>query len=243
MTTMKVHPDDENEFYDVRLHEDPDRNRLTPLVQLPGAAALAVVQALTSVVRKAHDRERGHPTPRGQLKRAQEFEEGDVYLVEPPFAGFFADRYLMDFYDVRSRDVCSRMHMHTGLRFVRMMTGPATTILVSSLSPILQSDAPHWAGGTLESFIDAQPGLPDGERRDRHNVVVPPNSWVDLQVPRGVSHQFNADGPHAVVDSVHPEESIEVLREGMSGLRMMAQTIFLAEDRLTADSCLREELG
>ncbi|ATB36154.1 hypothetical protein CYFUS_001568 [Cystobacter fuscus] len=42
-----------------------------------------------------------------------------------------------------------------------------------------------------------------------------------MQIPRGVSHQFNAVGPHAVIDSVHPEESIETLREGMSGYRGM----------------------
>jgi hypothetical protein len=59
-----------------------------------------------------------------------------------------------------------------------------------------------------------------------------------MQIPRGVSHQFNADGPNAVIDSVHPEESIETLREGMSGYRMMAQTIFLAEDRLPAGTCI-----
>lgn len=58
-----------------------------------------------------------------------------------------------------------------------------------------------------------------------------------MQIPRGVSHQFNADGPNAVIDSVHPEESIETLREGMSGYRMMAQTIFLAGERLPADAC------
>jgi hypothetical protein len=59
-----------------------------------------------------------------------------------------------------------------------------------------------------------------------------------MQIPRGISHQFNADGPNAVIDSVHPEESIEILREGMSGYRMMAQTIFLAEQKSPGDTCL-----
>ena len=69
----------------------------------------------------------------------------------------------------------------------------------------------------LHTFVDALPDTPASVRRDRYNVVVPSNCWVDMQIPRGVSHQFNAVGPHAVIDSVHPEESIETLREGMSG--------------------------
>ncbi|EWC59378.1 hypothetical protein UO65_5324 [Actinokineospora spheciospongiae] len=234
MTRMKRSPDHEDEHIDLATHTDPDRNRLTPLLRLPPEPALAVVTALAAVVREAHVREREFPTPPGTLKRAQEFEEGDVYMAEAPFEGFFADRYLMDFYDVRERGVCSRMHLHTGLRFVRMMTGPATTIRVSSLVPITVLDA-HWPGTPLLTVVDALPDAP--VPRERHTVVVPENSWVDMQIPRGVSHQFNAVGPHAVIDSVHPEESIETLREGMSGYRMMAQTIFLAEQRSTADPC------
>ena len=68
-------------------------------------------------------------------------------------------------------------------------------------------------------------------------MIVPPCSWVDMQIPRGVSHQFNANGPQAVIDSVHPEESIETFREQMSGYKMMAQTIFLAEDRPPKEAC------
>ena len=158
-------------------------------------------------------------------------------MLEPPFEGFFADRYLMDFYDTAERDICSRMHLHTGLRFVRMMTGPETTIRVSSLSPITVRPAAAGWTGPLRAFTDALPGTPTGVHRDRHNVIVPPNAWVDMQIPRGVSHQFNAVGPNAVIDSVHPEESIETLREGMSGYRMMAQTIFLAKDKSPATTC------
>lgn len=235
---MKKTPDHEDEWFDVREHQDTGQNRVTPLLQLPPAAALRIVEALAGLVRGAHEHEADHPTPPGRLNRAQEFEEGDVYLVEPPFEGFFADRYLMDFYDVRARDICSRMHLHTGLRFVRMMTGPATTIRVSSLSPIIVQPSPGWTAAPLTEFVDALPDVPPPAARDRHNVIVPPNSWVDMQIPRGVSHQFNAVGPNAVIDSVHPEESIETLREGMSGYKMMAQTIFLAEARSQAASCL-----
>jgi hypothetical protein len=59
-----------------------------------------------------------------------------------------------------------------------------------------------------------------------------------MQIPRGVSHQFNAHGPHAVIDSVHPEESIETFRERMTGYKMMAQTIFLADEQPEAASCV-----
>lgn len=233
---MKQAPDHEDEILDLREHEDPDRNRLTPVVKLPPEAALAVVEALAGLVRTQHREEEANPTPDGVLKQAQEFEEGDVFMLEPPFEGFFADRYLMDFYDTTERNICSRMHLHTGLRFVRMMTGPDTTIRVSSLSSITVRPAVGWTS-PLKAFTDALPDTPTGVDRDRHNVIVPPNSWVDMQVPRGVSHQFNAVGPNAVIDSVHPEESIETLREGMSGYRMMAQTIFLAKDKSPASTC------
>lgn len=235
MDRMKVSPDDENEITDPSAHADPSSCRVTPVVQLPAQAALAVVSSLASVVRAAHADEAANPTPPGEIRRAQQFEEGDVYLLEAPVEGFFADRYLMDFYDVRERDICSRMHLHTGLRFVRMMTGPGTTIRVSSLTPFVVLPSPTWPSGALRSFSDATLG------HVRHNLVVPENSWVDMQIPRGVSHQFNADGPNAVIDSVHPEESIETLREGMSGYRMMAQTIFLAEERSPSASCTDAE--
>ncbi|MFJ1747336.1 hypothetical protein ACIOJD_13975 [Streptomyces sp. NPDC088116] len=233
---MKQSPDVEDEILDVRRHQDPGRNRLTPVVTLPPDVALAVVDSLAGLVRAAHRSEEASPTPTGALKQAQEFEEGDVFMLEPPFEDFFADRYLMDFYDTAERDICSRMHLHTGLRFVRMMTGPGTRIRVSSLSPITVRPTAGWPE-PLNSFTDALPGTPTGVDRIRHNVIVPPNSWVDMQIPRGVSHQFNAVGPNAVIDSVHPEESIETLREGMSGYRMMAQTIFLAKDKSPATTC------
>ncbi|WHM37886.1 hypothetical protein [Streptomyces sp. BPTC-684] len=235
---MKHSPDHEDESYDVVQHQDPGQNCLTPVIQLPADAALAVVSALTGMVREAHRQERTDPTPPGALKRAQEFEEGDVFMIEPPFEGFVSGRYLMDFYDVRDRNICSRMHIHTGSRFVRMMTGPDTTIRVSSLAPVDVHPSPTWSGGPLEAFTDLLPDVPAPHVRQRHNVIVPPNSWVDMQVPCGVSHQFNAVGPNAVVDSVHPEESLETLREGMSGYKMMAQTIFLAKERNAALTCL-----
>lgn len=231
---MKVSPDHENEILDLHAHRDLGRNRITPVLRLPEAVALHVVDALAGLVRDAHAR--AGEVPPGELKLAQSFEEGDVYLLEPPFEGYFADRYLMDFYNTTERGICSRMHLHTGLRFVRMMTGPRTTIRVSSLSPILVRETPGWTT-PLQAFVDALPDVPGGGHVDRHNVIVPENSWVDMQIPRGVSHQFNAVGPNAVIDSVHPEESIETLREGMSDYRMMAQTIFLAEEKSAAETC------
>ncbi|MDX2922850.1 hypothetical protein, partial [Streptomyces sp. NE06-03C] len=176
------------------------------------------------------------PTADG-ITRAQTFEEGDVYMLAAPYEQYEADRYLMDFYDVVDRDICSRMHLHTGLRFVRMMTGPDTRIRVSSLAPIRITDVPGVTTFRPETFTDDHPDVPEGHHRTRYNLVVPPNSWADMQVPRGVSHQFNAHGPHAVIDSVHPEESIETFRERMTGFKMMAQTIFLADEQPAADSC------
>ncbi|GGR68082.1 hypothetical protein GCM10008959_32700 [Deinococcus seoulensis] len=234
---MKQHADDENEIHDVAAFVDPARNVVTPVLQLSAELAGQVVWAFARVVRAAHaSREARSPDPDGII-RAQEFEEGDVYMLEKPFDGYESSRYLMDFYDVTERGICSRMHLHTGTRFVRMMTGPGTTIRVGSLSPFVVTDVQGVTPFVPEQFEDDLPDLPEGTQRTRYNLVVPENSFVDMQIPRGVSHQFNAIGPNAVIDSVHPEESIEVFRERMSGFRMMAQTIFLTEDRPDVSSC------
>lgn len=235
--TLKRRPDDENEIHDLATFMDPAQNVVTPVLQLPPCVALQVVQAFAQVVRQAHASPAAL-TPDGEgIIRAQAFEEGDVYMLEQPFDGFFADRYLMDFYDIRERGICSRMHLHTGLRFVRMMTGPDTQIRVGSLSPFRVTNIPGVTPFLPEQFEDILPDTPEGVTRTRYNLIVPPNSFVDMQIPRGVSHQFNAVGPNAVIDSVHPEESIETWREHMSGFRMMAQTIFLTEERPGQESC------
>jgi hypothetical protein len=233
---LKSDPDSTNEVHDFTAFTDQGVCRLTPVMTLDPRAAQAVVEALGNVVRAAHASGAATTPDREGIVRAQTFEEGDVYMLESPFTGFFADRYLMDFYDVTSRGICSRMHFHTGLRFVRMMTGNDTCIQVSSLSPLEILN--RSVGGDpveIESFTDK---LPDsiGEST-RYNAVIPPNTWADLQIPRATSHQFNAFGPNAIIDSVHPEESIETLREEMSGFRMMAQTVFLGADSPSAEQC------
>jgi len=234
---LKKSPDNQNEVADVGQHRDPMRCRVTPVARFEPAVSHAIVATLTGIVRAAHGAEQATRRDADGIVRAQTFEEGDVYMLETPFEGYFADRYLMDFYDVNEREICSRMHLHTGLRFVRMMTGPDTRIRVSSLAPI---DVVRVDGVTpfaLSAFVDEVPDQPDDADLRRYNLVVPENSWVDMQIPRGVSHQFNAVGPNAVIDSVHPEESIETFREQMSGYRMMAQTVFLADRLPHADTC------
>lgn len=234
---MKQHADDENEIHDVAVFVDPARNVVTPVLQLSPELASQVVWAFARIVRAAHASRDARSPDLDGIIRAQEFEEGDVYMLEKPFDGYASSRYLMDFYDVTERGICSRMHLHTGTRFVRMMTGPGTTIRVGSLSPFIVTDVRGVTPFQPEQFTDDLPDLPGGVQRTRYNLVVPENSFVDMQIPRGVSHQFNAIGPNAVIDSVHPEESIEVFRERMSGFRMMAQTIFLTEDRPDVTSC------
>lgn len=233
---LKSDPDSTNEVHDFTEFTDEGRCRLTPVMTLDPRAAQAVVEALGNLVRAAHSFGTATAPDREGIMRAQTFEEGDVYMLEPPFTGFFADRYLMDFYDVASRGICSRMHFHTGLRFVRMMTGNETCIQVSSLSPLKVLGRPVDTDPIeFESFTDKLPGGVD--RPTRYNTIVPPNTWADLQIPRGTSHQFNAFGPNAIIDSVHPEESIETLREEMSGFRMMAQTVFLGANSPSAEQC------
>jgi hypothetical protein len=238
---MKGDPDSENEIWSEEQHHDEQVNRVTPVVQFAPEIAMGIVSALGTIVRRGHEMELENPTPAGSIQRAQVFEEGYVYLLEPPFQDYFADRYLMDFYDVRDRDICSRMHIHTGLRFVRMMTGPETAIRVSSLSPFIVTPSVGWHAQHLRAFVDDNPVAEGRTAQTRFNIVVPENSWVDMQIPRGVSHQFNADGPNAIIDSVHPEESIETLREGMSGYKMMAQTIFLAESKSDGETCYLDD--
>ena len=237
MGKLKRRPDDVDEVRDVDTFRDSGQCHLTAVARFAPEVALGVVNTLTAIVRMGHESAAaGRPDGDGVV-RAQKFEEGDVYMLESPFGGFFADRYLMDFYDVNQRGVCSRMHLHTGLRFVRMMTGPNTTIRVASLSPFVITDVKGVTTLTLNAYVDEIPGSSADSTATRYNVTVEENCWVDLQIPRGVSHQFNAIGEHAVIDSVHPEESIEVLREQMSGCTMMAQTIFLAAARPPATSC------
>lgn len=237
MAPLKRTPGDENEVHDLTTFTDPGNCRVTPVLQLPPHTALAVTDALRNLVQNAHRTAQATTPDTDGITRAQTFEEGDVYMLAPPFDGYFADRYLMDFYDVTDRNICSRMHLHTGLRFVRMMTGPATRIRVSSLAPIRITTTPGTTPYHPHTFEDDLPDTPPGHHRTRYNLVVPENSWADMQIPRGVSHQFNAHGPHAVIDSVHPEESIETLREQMSEYRMTAQTMFLAENRPPAPTC------
>jgi hypothetical protein len=236
---LKKNPDALDEVLDVGEFRDAASCRVTPVAQLEPDVAQAVVATLSRIVRVAHRTPAAAAVDGDGIVRAQTFEEGDVYMLEAPFDGYFADRYLMDFYDVTTRGICSRMHIHTGLRFVRMMTGLDTRIRVSSLSPLEVTNLPGVTPFVPERFTDHLPDAPDGRVLTRYNLIVPESSWVDMQIPRGVSHQFNAIGPSAVIDSVHPEESIETFREQMSGYRMMAQTIFLAEELPSAETCRR----
>lgn len=233
---MKRIADDENEVEDVVSFVDGGEPRVTPVIQLAPAVALSVVQELARTVRDAHDlvKKQG-----AELEgRAQKFEEGDVFLLASAYEGFDASRYLMDFYDVREEDICSRMHFHTGSRLVRIMTGPDTHLRIGTLSRPVVHNRGTFAPFDLEEFQDLVPELPPGTERVRHNLVVPPNSWVDMQIPKHVAHQFNAIGPNAVIDTIHPEERQEVSRESMRDYKMMAQTIFLAGELPSSESCV-----
>ncbi|MFG1858457.1 hypothetical protein ACGFJT_41960 [Actinomadura geliboluensis] len=241
--SIKVDPDATDEVWPLGTFQDRERCIVTPVALFDPVAALAVVEAVAGIVRRAHGVPAAGERGKDGVVRAQQFEEGQVYMLAAPAPGFCADRYLMDFYDVGERGMCSRMHLHTGLRFVRLMTGPQTEILVSSLSPFQLC----WVEGVTpfqpEQFTDDLPDPPPGEEHHRYNLIVPPNAWVDLQIPRATSHQFNASGRYAVADSVHPEEDLEVGRERMGGRVMAAQTVFLADTRPSAASCVPSRRG
>lgn len=238
---MKINPDDENEIQDIANFTDPAQNVITPVMKLSPHLAQAIVEEFQGIVRKSSQSQIATTPDEDGITRFQQFEEGDVYMLEKPYEGYFADRYIMDFYNVEERGICSRMHIHTGLRFVRMMTGPNTQIRVGSLSPFKITNIEGVTPFVPETFEDILPDTPEGVEKVRYNLIVPENSFVDMQIPRGVSHQFNAIGKYAAIDSVHPEESIETFREKMSGFKMMAQTIFLTEDRPEKSSCILED--
>jgi hypothetical protein len=235
--TMKLSADDENEVEDVIGFLDGGIPQVTPVLQLPPDVALSVVEAMANIVRRAHKLAEATDAPTSMKSRAQKFEEGDVFLLESAYDNYEASRYVMDFYDVDDADICSRMHFHTGTRMVRIMTGPDTQLRIGSLTRFSLPDLGDAVPFRLRYFEDEVPETPPGTSRRRHNLVVPPNSWVDMQIPKHVAHQFNAIGPHAVIDTIHPEESSETSREEMSDFKMMAQTIFLAKDLPAAETC------
>lgn len=239
MERIKAEPDLENEIHDLAAFRDEGVNVVSPIAYFPEDVARGVVRTLAGVVRRAHASPVASRPDENGIVRAQMFEEGAVHMVASPFDGFSADRYLMDFYDVRERKICSRLHLHIGMRFVRMMTGPGTTIRVTGLSPFEVNEHAPAADMNLAWFEDSV-ALSDDQPETTvrtYNFVVPPCAWVDMQIPRATSHQFNAIGPDAVIDTVHPEESIELFRERTSRVNMMAQTVFLQDEALGAESC------
>jgi hypothetical protein len=234
---LKYDANAENEVHDLRSFTDMGVNVVSPIATFPEEVALGVVSVLSQVVKRGHSMATNTQSDSDGIVMAQRFEEGDVLMTAAPFAGYAADRYLMDFYDSRERDICSRMHMHTGMRFVRIMTGPHSRVRISALSPIHVSERAPGCDIPLAQFEDKITDE-EGSPVRRYNLIVPPCSWVDMQVPRGTAHQFNAFGRHAVIDTIHPEESIELLRERANKINMMAQTIFLEKEQPPASTCL-----
>lgn len=230
---LKVNPDDENEVHDLDSFRDDGHCIVTPVASLDARAADSLVHALAEVVRRAYRSEMALTPDDDGVVRAQHFEEGRVYMLAKPTDGYSASRYCMDLFNAGDRGTCSRMHYHTGTRMVRLISGSDTTIRVSALSPFrytyVEGVTPFRLG------VDAD-RMPDSDRA-RYSFWVPSSSIVDMQIPRGTAHQFNSFGDNAVIDTVHPEETIETFREKMTGLRMMAQTVFLSDTFPSAQDC------
>ncbi|MEU8678275.1 hypothetical protein [Streptomyces sp. NPDC048560] len=233
---LKNSPDAENEVHGLNSFEDDGQCVITPVVSLDEETAQGVVEALSKIVQDGHEAASNSAPDADGIVRAQQFEEGDVLMLTPPNDNFAADRYLMDFYDVRTKDLCSRMHMHTGMRYVRIMTGKCTRVRISTLAEPKILTKVVGEKVVIATFVD-EIADENGRKRARFNAVVPPCAWVDMQIPRGTSHQFNAIGKNAVIDTVHPEESIEIFREKVKRINMMAQTIFLEAEQEPGDAC------
>ncbi|WP_055697918.1 hypothetical protein [Streptomyces silaceus] len=230
---LKINPDDENEVHDVDRFEDAGTCIVTPVASLPAVAANALVHAMAKVVRDGHAAQAALTPDDDGVVRAQHFEEGLVYMLAKPADGYAASRYCMDLFNVGERGSCSRMHYHTGARMVRLITGEDTTIRVSTLSPFHYT----YVEGVTPFKLDVEREPMPGSTRESHSFRVPESSIVDMQIPRGTAHQFNAFGENAVIDTIHPEETIEAFREKMSGLRMMAQTVFLSDSFPSVEDC------
>ncbi|WP_263166096.1 hypothetical protein [Streptomyces sp. SCSIO ZS0520] len=231
--TLKNNPDDENEVHDLDNFEDAGSCIVTPVASLPAIAANALVAAMAQVVRNGHAVETALTPDNDGVVRAQYFEEGLVYMLAKPMDGYSASRYVMDLFNVGEREACSRMHYHTGARMVRLITGEDTTIRVSALSPFHYT----YVDGVTPFKVEVECDKMPDSTRNRYSFWVPESSIVDMQIPRGTSHQFNSFGDNAVIDTIHPEETIEAFREKMSGLRMMAQTVFLSDAFPSVEDC------
>ena len=224
---MKISPNDPNEIHDLSAHTDASPVTVTFLVQLPDTIAEGFTHAFKAKVQSMHANPANlTANARGNV-RAQTFEEGEVALAVEPAKDFAPDLYIMDFYDTRTREICSRMHMHTGMRMVTIITAPETTIQISSLTPMVVRDTEQ------QPMLDRLPG----DTKERHTFEVQPNCVVVVQIPTGVSHQFNAVGPGGLIISTHIEEMAEVEREKMHRPNMMAQTIFLQDLQPTLEEC------
>lgn len=224
---MKYTPDAIDEVHDIENHRDPAPVTITYMQRLDPAISAGFTHAFKQKVQSMHaDPANQTPNERGNV-RAQTFEEGEVAMAVEPSTSFPPDLYLMDFFDTRTREICSRMHKHTGQRFVMIFTGPDTIVQTSSLSPIVLRDTDQ------KTTVDTLPLT----NETRYTYEVPPNSVVAVQVPTDVSHQFNAVGPNALIISTHIEEMTEVDREKMTRPNMMAQTIFLQDLQPKLEEC------
>src|SRR5947207_1453221 len=109
---MKRSADDQNEIGDLSTFCDAGQCHITAVARFEPDVASAVVETLSGIVKSGHKSSAAMGISSEGFISAQTFEEGDVYMLESPFDGYFADRYLMDFYDVTARQFCSRMHLH-----------------------------------------------------------------------------------------------------------------------------------
>ena len=156
---------------------------MTPVAAFPPEAACGVVTVLAGPATRGHADADATRRDADGIVRAQNFEQGPVHMPAAPFPGFDADRYLMDFCDVRKRDLCSRM-----------MTGPSIQILVSALSPIevrRPVGVPELVLDRLEDELAVDDGPASvqprraGVRMGRHPDTAPDGAPVQRAGPSG----------------------------------------------------------
>lgn len=172
-------------------------------------------------------------------REIQSFEEGPTLLVTEPSGDWTAAAYIMDLIDASETDdgTCARMHEHPlGDRILTILTGEGTSVFFGTLlrsEIIADSGSPNFQDLVRSTdAIDIVGEDGPTERRTRHCIEIPPDSQVNVRIPKGAAHCVIAKGPNAALVSVHPDEAAELAVTGLSS-SMIDQTEFLEPEAVT----------
>jgi hypothetical protein len=182
---------------------------ITDGTKLDPENALALADVIRQKVQDMHKVEANKKPNENGNTRAYKLEEGDVAMVTEPGSSSVSPRvFFLDYRDTDAGSV-TRMHQHTdGLHSVSVVTGPSSSMTISSLSPLQLRET------DIAMTTDT---LPD-TNVIRYNYEIPENRLATVEIPSGTSHQFRGHGEYARGISTHIKDPIG---------KDMPQTIFL----------------